>query len=62
LTESPHKNKLVEKAQWLCSKIKVKGKGKGVGKKTNKENYEEDSECLICGEKYSKTKSTDEWY
>lgn len=61
LTESPYKNELADKV--ISSVIKTKkGKGKGIGKKTNKENNQEDSECLVCGEKYSQTKSTDEWY
>lgn len=61
LTESPYKNELADKAMSSVIKTK-KGKGKGIGKKTHKENYQEDSECLVCGEKYSQTKSTDEWY
>ncbi|CAK1596501.1 unnamed protein product [Parnassius mnemosyne] len=62
LTDSPYKNELAKKATPSVSKIKFKSKGKGIGKKANKENCEEDSKCLFCGEKYSQTKSTDEWY
>lgn len=60
LTESPYKNELAAKIRQQ-NKPKMKSKGKGIGKKTKKENNQEDSECLICGEKYSQTKSADEW-
>lgn len=61
LTESPYKNELSEKIRVAVSKIKTKRKGNS-RKKASKENSQEDSECLVCGEKYSQTTSTDEWF
>ncbi|VVD02809.1 unnamed protein product [Leptidea sinapis] len=48
LTESPYKNQFVEKATVSVNKISVKSKG--CGKKSRKENCQEDSQCILCGD------------